>query len=240
MFGSIQVTNIFCSLLRTKLVAIWIGPVGVGLFGIFNAAVEMIASLWQLGLKPSAVRELARTEPHELPVVVKVVRRMALWLGVAGALFTLVCCRWLSELSFGDTSHWGAFAWLSVTVLLLSVNNAEGAVFQGLKRFRELAWCSMAGIVGGTAVSVPMFYFWGVRSIVPTIIAYTVCTWVALGVYRERVPDPENGVTLRQTLAMSKRLLTFGIYLTVSSVVLNLINYAFMAYLNNEIGRAHV
>ena len=45
VFGSIQVFNILCSVIRTKLVALWIGPAGMGLFAIFNSAVDMIVNL---------------------------------------------------------------------------------------------------------------------------------------------------------------------------------------------------
>ena len=36
IFGGVQVITIICSIIRTKLVAIWIGAVGVGLFGLYN------------------------------------------------------------------------------------------------------------------------------------------------------------------------------------------------------------
>ena len=36
LFGGVQIAGILCSIIRTKLVAMWIGPVGVGLFGLFK------------------------------------------------------------------------------------------------------------------------------------------------------------------------------------------------------------
>ena len=153
-----------------------------------------------------------------------------------GAIITLICAGWLSELSFGHTGYRWAFSWLAVTVLLASVNNGEGAVFQGLRSFRKLAVCSMTGSLGGLAVSVPMFYFWGIDSIVPSIIAYTAVTWIAMGVYRERVPAPENRISAAATVAIGKKFLTLGLYMTVTAIATNLINYAFMSYLSHMAG----
>ena len=34
IFGGVQMIGIICSIVRTKLVAMWIGPVGMGLFGL--------------------------------------------------------------------------------------------------------------------------------------------------------------------------------------------------------------
>ncbi len=233
MFGGLQVTNIACSIVRAKLVALWIGTAGIGLFGILNSALEMIFALSQLGIRQSAVADIASARPSQLPKLGCTVRRWSIILGIAGALFTLLCSGWLSRLSFGHSGYAPAFAWLSITVLLSAVNNGEGAIFQGLQQFRKLAVCSMLGAVGGLAVSVPMFYFWGIDSIVPSIIAYTVVTWVALGVYRQRIPRPEEPVSLKQTFEIGRRFLTLGLYMTVTAVVTNAISYAFMAYLNH-------
>ena len=98
MFGGLQVINIICSVVRSKLVAIWIGATGVGLFGVLNAALEMINSLTQLGVRQSAVRDLASASKEEVPALVCVIRRWSLVLGCIGTLLTLVCSPWLSEL----------------------------------------------------------------------------------------------------------------------------------------------
>lgn len=105
----------------------------MGLFGVLNAALEMINSLTQLGIRQSAVRDLASASKEEVPALVCVIRRWSLVLGCIGTLLTLVCSPWLSELSFGTRDYWWGFALLSATVVLSAVNNGEGAVFQGLK-----------------------------------------------------------------------------------------------------------
>lgn len=138
LVGSLQSVNIICSVLRAKLVALWIGPVGIALFGIFNSAFDMISLVVQLGLRPSAVRELGRADHASVPRIVRAVRVTAFCLGVGGAILTLCFAPLLSRISFGDGSWWWAFAWLAVAVFLLSLNNAESAVFQGLGRFRKL------------------------------------------------------------------------------------------------------
>lgn len=233
MVGSLQTVNIICSILRAKMVALWIGPVGIALFGIFNSALDMISLVVQLGLRPSAVRELGRADHASVPRIVRAVRVTAFCLGIGGAALTLCFSPFLSRISFGDGGWWWAFAWLSVAVFLLSLNNAESAVFQGLGRFRKLARCSMAGSLGGCLVSIPMFYIWRIDSIVPSILAYAVCSWIALGLYREKVAVlPSEDMRLRRNLEMGKKLVTFGIYLTVMGLVNYGVTYLFLAYLN--------
>jgi PST family polysaccharide transporter len=109
-------------------------------------------------------------------------------------------------------------------VLLSSLNNGEAAVFQGLQRFKKLAWCTMLGSVGGLLVSIPMFYIWRINSIVPSILAYIVMTWIAMGLYRERVDRDNQSMSVAQTLALGKRFLSLGAFITVTSIVSNAIN----------------
>ena len=233
LFGGLQATGILCSVIRAKLVAVWIGATGIGLFGIFNTALEMLTTLSLFGLRESAVRTVARTPQAGIPLVIRIVRRCALVLGVAGMLLTLCLSGVLSRISFHDNSFTWAFALLSVIVLTSVINGGESAVLQGMRRYRKLALCSMIGAVGGLAVSVPMFYYWRINSIVPSIMAYGLITWLALGFYREKLEPGGEAVSVRQTIDLGKRMLSLGFYLTVTGFVGNAISYAMMAWLNN-------
>lgn len=234
LFGGLQGANLVCSVIRLKLVAIWIGAAGIGLFGLLNSALETIFTLTQLGIRQSAVRDLAAANHARLPHMVCAVRRWSLVLGIAGGLLTIGLSPWLSYLTFGDKSRWWMFAALSVTVLFSAVNNGEGAVFQGMQRFRKLAACTLAGTIGGLAISIPMFYVWRIDSIVPSFIAYSACTWLAMGLYREKVPPPSPGQSFKETMTIGRGFLTLGIYMTVTAASTSLISYIFMAYLNHE------
>lgn len=62
IFGGVQMIGIICSIVRTKLVALWIGPVGVGLFGLFNQALDMLNTATNLGIRQSSVRDISHTD----------------------------------------------------------------------------------------------------------------------------------------------------------------------------------
>ena len=52
IFGGVQVLTILCSIIRTKLVALWIGPLGVGLFGIYNQALVQSENSCVIMIRP--------------------------------------------------------------------------------------------------------------------------------------------------------------------------------------------
>ena len=76
VFGGVQMSTILCGIVKVKLIAMWLGPAGVGLFGIFNGAVDMVSSISQLGVRSSAVRDIAAARhSSSVGVTVTVVRR---------------------------------------------------------------------------------------------------------------------------------------------------------------------
>lgn len=236
LFSGVQVLTILCSIVRTKLVAIWLGPAGIGLFGLYNSALDTISSITQMGTGTGVIRDLAMSPRHALPKLIVVVRRWSLWLGLAGALLTLLLSPLLSRVTFGDENHITGFVLLSVAVLLLTLSNTEGAVFQGLKHYSRLAKASVGGAVGGLAVSVPMYYFWGIDSIVPSLIAYAVATWICRGLYREKVERPDHRIGFRETLVTGKGFALLGLYMTITLFAANAVSYIFMSYLNRVAG----
>ena len=239
LFGGVQVAGILCSIIRTKLVALWIGPVGIGLFGLFNNALEMLSTGTNLGIRSSSVRDISQaTEGRDNSLVarmVSVVRKWSLWLGLAGALLTLMLAPLLSQLTFGDGTHIWGFVALSIAVLLQALTNGEYAVLQGSGRLKRLASVTLWGTIVGLAVSVPLFYILRERSILPSIIAYAVALAAFAWVFRNR-EYPHVDMTHRETFDMGKGFVRLGIYMTLGNFASILASYAFNAWLNVNAG----
>ena len=243
LFGGVQVMGILCSIIRTKLVAMWIGPVGIGLFGLFNNALEMISTGTNLGIRSSSVRDISQAldkrEPGLVARMVAVVRKWSLWLGLAGALITLSLAPVLSQLTFGDATHIWGFVALSIAVLLQALTNGEYAVLQGTARLKRLASVSLWGTIFGLAVSVPLFYFLRERSILPSIIAYAMALAVFAWLFRNR-DYPAVSISRRETFDMGKGFVKLGIFMTLGNFATILASYAFNAWLNVNAGTEQV
>lgn len=234
VFGGVQVVGIICSIVRVKLIAIWIGPVGVGLFGLYNSAIEMLSSITQLGLRNSAVRDIALSKGSRIDIVSAVVRRWSWALGVFGSVVTLLLSPMLSRWTFGDDTHTLGFVALSVVLMLSSITGGELAIMQGLNHLQRLAKASVWGVIAGLAVSVPMFYYWGVDSVVPSVIAYSVVTAIAVYVFRERKSKSADvNLPINDVFKMGRGFISLGIYMTISSFATMAVSYIFMAYLNH-------
>ena len=233
IFGGVQMINIICSILRTKLIAIWIGAAGVGLFGLYNSAIELLSVIFNLGMRNSAVRDIASATETETSRTVVVVRRWAWILGLIGLLVTVLISPLLSEFTFGDGNHTVAFMIISIIILLSSVQNGELAVLQGTQQLRRLARASVSGVVVGVVISIPMFYYWGIDSVLPALVVFSLATTIAVLLQRVSVAKPSPSVTIKETVERGRGFMILGIYLTVSAIVTNLASYLFMSYLNH-------
>ena len=243
LFGGVQVMGILCSIIRTKLVALWIGPVGIGLFGLFNNALEMITTGTNLGIRSSSVRDISQAHGSQdeglVARIVSVVRKWSLWLGLGGALLTLVMAPLLSQVTFGDSAHIWGFVALSVAVLLQALTNGEYAVLQGTAKLKRLASVTLWGTIAGLAVSVPLFYVLRERSILPSILAYALSLAVFAVVFRNRDYSSVH-VSRSETIDMGKGFVRLGIYMTLGNFASILASYAFNAWLNTHAGTDQV
>lgn len=231
IFGGVQVVTILCSIVRTKLVAIWLGPVGVGLISIYNQTIDLFSSTTQLNLRQSAVRDLSesRSAPDR---VVGTVRILALLLGIAGTVLMLLASPFLGFAAFSDFTHTLPFVILAPVMLLSSVASGEWAVMQGLDRLKRLAKSTLYAALTATVIAVLLFYFFRLNGILPVLITFAVCNCAyALAFNR---PYRTYALTLRQALSAGKPMLSLGAYMTVSSIVTTLASYIFIAWLNRS------
>ncbi len=239
LFGGVQIAGILCSIIRTKLVAMWIGPVGVGLFGLFNNALEMISTGTNLGIRSSSVRDISQAltgrDPGLVARMVSVVRKWSMWLGLAGALTTLLLAPLLSQVTFGDTTHIWGFVALSIAVLLQALTNGEYAILQGTARLKRLASVTLWGTIVGLAVSIPLFYLLRERSILPSILAYAAALAVFAWLFRNR-DYPPAVMSRHETFDMGKGFVRLGIYMTLGNFASILASYAFNSWLNINAG----
>lgn len=233
IFSGVQVLSILCAVVRTKLVAIWLGPEGMGLFGLYNSGVETMNTVAQMSTGTGVIRSLAAAPRQAVARLVKIIRRWGCTLGLIGASATLLLSPWLSEFTFGDRDHSWGFALLSIAVFFSAIANNESSISQGLKQYSRLAKSTVWGVALGLAVSAPMYYFWGLDSIIPSLLAYPACICACYWIPRPRT-EPAGPVSIRDTFAEGKEFAILGIYITLTAFASNAASYIFMSYLNHR------
>ena len=59
IFAGIECLTMLCAVVRTKLIALWIGAAGVGVISLINSNLELLKSILLLNVNQSAVQKIA-------------------------------------------------------------------------------------------------------------------------------------------------------------------------------------
>lgn len=240
VFSGAEAFGILCSVVKMKLVALWLSATGVGLFGIFNTTIDTISIITGLGLRQSGVREIAKhsNEPGVLRKVVARLRGWCLLSGILGALIISFLAPGLSYWFFGNMDNWWQFMLLSGALLMNSLIGGEQAILQGTELFKRLAKASVYGSALGLAISIPMFRWFGDISVTFSILAYSFS--ILLFLYVNRNKSMRYELPVKAEMKEGAGFVKLGGYIALASFATNLAQMIFMSWLNKEASTAEV
>jgi O-antigen/teichoic acid export membrane protein len=234
IIGGASVVNMGIGFVKIKVLAILLGPVGIGLMGLYQNIMSMAATLAACGMGNSGVRQLAvSVDDAETMSII----RHALWLGslVMGVLGMTIL--WLLSESvarwvFGDSAHASEVGWLGVGLLLTVVAGSQTALLQGLRRIGDLAKVSILGALVAALVGVLAVYLLGKDGVLWFVLTAPAANFIVASYYAARLPRPQESYDLariqQEWLAilklgiplMAAGLLTLATQLAVRSLVL--------------------
>lgn len=229
LFGGVQIYQIIISVIKSKFVAVLLGPFGVGIQGLYTSALELVQTITKMGLLQSAVRDVSEAngsgQQERINTVVSVLRKLVWITGLLGMISVIVFSPVLSKTTFGDQYHIIAFIILSVTLLLSQLNDGQLVVLQGLRRLKDLAKASAIGTTLGLFISVPLFYFFGVDGIVPSLVISAFTTFALSWYFAHKVKIEKVKVGIKQALQEGRGMLGMGIAMSVSNILITLCAY---------------
>ncbi len=174
IIGGAQGINYLIGMVKTKVVALLLGPSGIGLVGLYVAATELVGAVSRLGINESGVREVAQAsgsdDPKHLARTVRTLRRACWVTGTLGWMLTCVLAYPLSQWAFGSDERAWSIAVLGVTLLLSSVSGGQTALLQGTRRIGDLARLNVVSVLAGTLLASGLYAWLGQRGIVPVLI----------------------------------------------------------------------
>jgi antigen flippase len=214
LIGGSSALNIAIRIVRTKALALLLGPTGYGLFGLYQSIMSLAQSAAGMGINGSGVRQIAAAvgsdDARKVAITSHVLRRTAIFLGVMGAALLVVFSRQLSTLTFANEGHAAAISLLSLAVFFQLVSDGQGALIQGMRRVRDLAKMGVLGAIYGTLISVVLVYFFRARGVVPSLVGAAGMTVVTSWWYSRKIHVLTPSVTLSEAGQEVAALLKLG------------------------------
>ena len=237
LFGGVQVYQILIAIIKSKFVAVLLGPAGVGVQGLLTSATDIVKQITSLGLSQSAVRDVSEAngtgDYHRVSLIVTVLRRVVWVTGIAGLVAVIVLSPLLSKWSFGNNDYVIPFILLSVILLMDQLSAGQKVILQGMRKLKDLAKASAIGATFGLLVSIPLYYWLGIKGIVPTLILHSATSLLLSWYFSRKIKVEHVDVNAKTVLKESSLMVKMGIALSISGVMVSACSYILRGYIRS-------
>ncbi|UBB88546.1 O-antigen translocase [Candidatus Kaistella beijingensis] len=223
IFGGVQVFNIIIALIRSKVVAVLLGPAGMGIMGLLLSTTGIIASATNFGLSTSAVREISQDHEsgnnEKIVETVSVFRKLVWLTGLLGTVVTVLLSPFLSKLTFGNYDYTFSFILISVTLLVGQLTIGQTVLLQGM---RKISWMAKAGIYSslfGLIISLPLYYYFGMDGIVPAIILSAIAVFIIQYFFAKKIDIKSKFIPFKLAFQQGKGMLKLGFMISLSGFI---------------------
>ncbi len=244
LFGGVQFFSILISVIRTKLIAVFIGPAGMGIIALLNSTLNVISGISGLGIETSGIKTISENYKNEdlktVSTGIKIIRKIVFFTGIFGMLLVIIFSKMLSVITFGDASQTYSFVFVAVTVLFKQLSTGQLVVLQGLRKMKLLAKANLYGNLFGLLFSIPLYYFLRIDAIIPTIIIASLASLIFSFYYSNKIKIDNEKLAKEILLSEGKSIVKLGIMLTISGILTILSAYLVQIYIGKNGGLAQV
>jgi PST family polysaccharide transporter len=244
LFGGVQLYQILISVIRSKFVAVLLGTAGMGIQGLYQSTLSFIQSITSLGLSSSAVRDVSEAngsgDTDRISRTVTTLKRLVWFTGLFGMVAVMALSPVLSKATFGNYDYTIPLIVLSCTLLFEQLASGGRVVLQGMRRLKDLARASAAGATAGLVISVPIYYIYGIKGIVPTLVLSSVTGMLIMWLFSRRVVVPKVELSGQETWHNGRMMIKMGLAMSASGIMSTGVAYVIRSYIMHSDGTSAV
>lgn len=237
LFGGINLFQIIISIIRSKFIAVLLGPNGMGIAGLITSTTGLISSLTGFGLRTSAVQGISKAytsgDETNKNTIITVLRRLVLFTGILGTVLTFTFSSFLSDWAFGNKDYSISFKIVSVILLFNQINIGQTVLLQGTFHYKYIAKSALYGSILGLILTIPLYYFWGIDGIVPAIIISSLIQLSISWHFSKKVPYIKVNLSSKNIFIYGRSMLTLGIVIALTGFATQGKEYLLRIYISN-------
>ncbi|MCO5062873.1 MAG: O-antigen translocase [Rhizobiaceae bacterium] len=223
LIGGSSLINIAFGIIRSKAMALLIGPAGIGYLGVYTLIVDLSVCLAGLGVNNSGVRQIAEANStHDETQVARTAIALK-WttfaLGCLGGLALALLALPLSHLTFSDGAFALGIACLGLAVFFRLTAAGQTALILGLRRISDVAMLGILGTAIGTPLTIAIIYFWREDGIVASIVVGTASMLLMSWWYVRKVKIQNVPFGRGELVAEARPLLALGVAFMVGELL---------------------
>lgn len=233
--------NIVISLLRIKVVAVLLGPAGVGLVGILQNLMVTASTVSSLGVGNVGTRQIAEAAGRNELAGIDTARRALFWgtlvLAAVGGFVFWTMRHQLAQWVINDPAMADTIGWLSIGVALSIATSAQSALLTGMRRIGDIARAQITSALLFTALGIAAIAWLGDRGLLLYILVVPLTGFIVSHIFVARLPAIQSPRTPLRTLTGQWRtMLRLGIAFMLAGLAGTLGQLAVRTLVQRELG----
>jgi antigen flippase len=215
LMGGSSVISILLGIVRSKALAVLLGPSGIGLMSIYSSVMATTVTVAGMGLSKSGVRQISEarsaTDQQAIASVRVALRWATFFLAGIGALVLFLFRVPIAEYLFGNAEQAWAIALLGIGAFVSIVSGSQMALLQGLRKIGDLARINVWGSVIGTIAAIGLVFWRGEQAVAPLLVLVALTTFVFSWHYSRKVPMLYDSFSMEKVAWQIRQLLKLGL-----------------------------
>lgn len=238
VFGLMQIMKMGIGVVGSKFVAVFLGPVGIGMVGLLNNTLNIITAMTSFGIATTSVREIAVASadenPNKVSETISNLQKLAFFIGLFGALMTIIFCKLFSQWTFGNSKNYYWFLILAVNFLISSFSTIRSSILQGKRMLKIIAFSSIIASLLLTISTVLLYYFLRFDGIIWVILASSTITLLVNLYFTRSYKFNFGKQSFKEFTSKVKPILQLGFLLSINIIFGQICTYIIKIYLNGN------
>lgn len=239
VIGGGQGVTLLIGMVNTKVAAVLIGPIGMGLLSLYGVIQGLASILTGLGIGGSGVRDVAdawdSNDPKRVGRIVLTLKRMSWLCGIAGACTLVLLAPLISQWAFDSSEHVTQIRLLAFSLLFGNLAAAETAIIRGARRIGTLTQMSILGAAIGCLIAIGCYLSAGIKGIVPAILLASFMSWFVAWLFARRIPVQHEHMTWMESFRAAGGLIRLGIAMMWTSLLATAVGLITNSLINQQI-----
>lgn len=215
IIGTASLLNILIGLFRIKIVAILLGPTGIGLIGILQNIMSIISTITSLGLGTAGIRQIAEATGRKDQLGIESARQALFWgtlcLSLLGGGAVWLSRDLLAGQVLGQPNMATSIGWLGLGVTLSVASGSQGALLSGMRRITDIAKVQIYSSILSTLLGISAIQLFGEAGLLLFIIASPFSGFIVGCLYVAKLPAIQgSGVKLSALIKEWKTMAKLG------------------------------
>jgi O-antigen/teichoic acid export membrane protein len=236
LFGGAQGFTVLAALIRAKAASVLIGPVGVGLSGLYSTIVNFYVALTGFGLSTSGVlgitKAIERGDMEQAATETRYLRLTCFWTMVL-AWVAVFCSMLVMALVYHLEEATVAHATALITLIWMRHSvSCELAILKAYRHIKDLTLMTVISAVISVICVVPFYYWFGVEGIIPALVVSAFAEWCQTLYFSRRTapltralftslfsPDRRVRISLQQLWHRMRPIILVGVSTIISGLM---------------------